>query len=63
MKLSKRTEKAAEKAQEILDRYLQDKYSNQKAIQIFTDRTKQEDKTVAAAYVKTHPDSRERKYY
>lgn len=63
MNISKKTDKEAKEAKRMIEEYLQDKYSDQEAIQIFTDGTRQEDGTVAAAYGQTHPTGKERRYY
>lgn len=47
----------------MIEKYLQDKYSNQKAIQIFTDGTRQKDRSVAAADIQTYLNGKERENY
>lgn len=47
----------------MIEAYLQNNYSNQEAIQIFIDQTRQEDGIVAVASVQTHPKRRKKKYY
>jgi hypothetical protein len=58
MSHTKKTDKEAKEAKEITDKYLQNKYSNQEVIQIFTDGARYKDGIVAAANVQTYPESR-----
>jgi hypothetical protein len=62
MSISKSTDKEAKEAKKMIEEYLQNKYSDQEAIQIFTDGTRQEDGIVVAACVQTHPESKKRRY-
>lgn len=50
-------------AKKIIEEYIKNKYSNQKAIQIFTDKIKQENRAILVAYIQTYSESREKELY